>query len=741
MRLHLIYRILIPIAALILAAGVISFLGLRSLMQQQAHLEQAADTAALDASLDQLLASKTAAYQLQVAGMEQRALEQASLFSSTGPVMEAYLVAMAGNPLNEEDEACRRARSMLKSFFKSYATGFAALNKGESIKLHYHIAPARSLARTWLDGWQISRNGKKLDITDDLSFRETLLEVHKTGKPIRGIEVGRGGFVIRGIVPIKDGERILGSVEAHLSFDQLVNQLDGPADDCAIIVGNDLLDVMGLLDRDRYPRIGTTHALLASSSGNGFLAGVRQEDIVACTGKTVIHDAAGSRYAYMPILDFAGRQVAVFAIRMDTAEATAALEANLKATEERVTLWLRNLAIGLALLLAVLLGLTWALLQRQVIRPISRAATQLVSGSGQIGSAADQVSSSSQTLAQGASNQASSLEQTSAALEELAAGTRQNADHARQADSLAKEASRASNTGEEEARKVASEVKRQMVTLAEAVRSIRSATERTATVVETIDEIAFQTNLLALNAAVEAARAGEAGAGFAVVADEVRALAQRSAEEVKSSNALMAEAKAATERVQQSSTAIDAYLAKAVGEDVVKAFHEVVASTGRVTQLMAEVAAASDEQAKGIGQVNAAVANIDKVTQANAAAAEESAAASEQLTAQAAELRGLVGELERIVHGRSAAEQQPSAELKRPVARTTMLQQPATKRTSMQLPPAAATKRTSLQLPSPPAKPGTRTSQNLGKTVDPESILPLGDAAKGADHQGDFSKF
>jgi len=185
---------------------------------------------------------------------------------------------------------------------------------------------------------------------------------------------------------------------------------------------------------------------------------------------------------------------------------------------------------------------------------------------------------------------------------------------------------------------------------------------------------------------------------------------------IKSSNALMAEAKAATERVQQSSTAIDAYLAKAVGEDVVKAFHEVVASTGRVTQLMAEVAAASDEQAKGIGQVNAAVADIDKVTQSNAAAAEESAAASEELTSQAAELRGLVGELEVVVHGRASAVDEPPGELLRPVVRT--------------MPPPAASRRTSLQLP-PPARAGTRTSQHLGKTVaDPESVLPLDDAGK-----------
>ncbi|MBN8524340.1 MAG: DUF3365 domain-containing protein [Planctomycetes bacterium] len=326
----------------------------------------------------------------------------------------------------------------------------------------------------------------------------------------------------------------------------------------------------------------------------------------------------------------------------------------LKATEERIAQDMVTTAIIAACLVLVAIAILTVMLIRWLERPLLHFSAMVSTGTDQIASASGQVSSSAQTLAQGASSQASSLEETSAALEQLSAGTRQNADHARQADALAKEAQQASSASEQEARKVAAEVTKQMATLAEAVIAIRSATDRTASVVETIDEIAFQTNLLALNAAVEAARAGEAGAGFAVVADEVRALAQRSAEEVKSSNALMQEAKAATERVQKSSAQIEAYLSKAVGQDIVNAFHAVVTSTGRVTQLMAEVAAASDEQAKGIGQVNSAVSDIDKVTQSNAAAAEESAAASEELNAQAAELRTKVSELVALIRGDNA---------------------------------------------------------------------------------------
>ncbi len=315
---------------------------------------------------------------------------------------------------------------------------------------------------------------------------------------------------------------------------------------------------------------------------------------------------------------------------------------------------LRNALLTALAVATGLCGLGGWLLGRRLARPVLVATGNLAATCQQVSAAATQVNGAAQTLAAGASRQASSLEETSATLTQLAASTTQNADHARQANVLAQEAQQASAKGEGESRKIASEVARRMVVLIEAVKAIRTATERTATVVEAIDDIAFQTNLLALNAAVEAARAGEAGAGFAVVADEVRSLARRSGDEVKTTGQLIEEAQASTVRVQEASAEIEAFLAQAVGQEVVQAFQTVVAATARVTQLMGEVSAASAEQAKGLGQVNAAVADIDTVTQANAAAAEESAAASEELTAQASALTTLVADLGTIVHGENS---------------------------------------------------------------------------------------
>jgi methyl-accepting chemotaxis protein len=206
--------------------------------------------------------------------------------------------------------------------------------------------------------------------------------------------------------------------------------------------------------------------------------------------------------------------------------------------------------------------------------------------------------------------------------------TRQNADNATQADSLMKNA----NATVEKAN---TSMGRMTVSMQE----ITKASEETSKIIKTIDEIAFQTNLLALNAAVEAARAGEAGAGFAVVADEVRNLAMRAADAAKNTAGLI---EGTVKKVQEG--------AELVGTTN-EAFSEVAANSGKVGQLVGEIAAASSEQAQGITQVNQAVGDMDKVTQQNAASAEESASASEEMSAQAESMKQFVGQLVALVRG------------------------------------------------------------------------------------------
>ena len=242
-----------------------------------------------------------------------------------------------------------------------------------------------------------------------------------------------------------------------------------------------------------------------------------------------------------------------------------------------------------------------------------------------IGSAAT-VSASSNTLAEGSSSQAASIQETSASLEEMSSMTRRNSDNAQKANEIAKDARVAAEKGAED-----------MQAMSSAMTAIKTSSDDIAKIIKTIDEIAFQTNILALNAAVEAARAGEAGMGFAVVADEVRNLAQRSAQAAKETAAKIEGAIGNTSRGVNLSTKVS------------QALNDIVTKARQVDELAAEVAGASREQTQGITQISSAVGQMDKVTQNNAASAEESAAAAQELNAQAAVMKESVGELLKLV--------------------------------------------------------------------------------------------
>ena len=250
----------------------------------------------------------------------------------------------------------------------------------------------------------------------------------------------------------------------------------------------------------------------------------------------------------------------------------------------------------------------------------------LIEGSDQVASSSAQVSSSSQSLAEGATEQAAGLEETSSSMEEMASMTRQNADNAHQAKTMMGEA-----------RQIVENVNTHMGEMAQAISEITKSSEETGKIIKTIDEIAFQTNLLALNAAVEAARAGEAGAGFAVVADEVRNLAMRAAEAAKNTSSLI------------ENTIKSVKTGNELTQATQEAFKKNVEISSKIGKLVEEIAAASQEQAQGVEQVNKAVAEMDKVTQSTAANAEESASAAEEMNAQAEQMKVFVADLVALV--------------------------------------------------------------------------------------------
>ena len=244
---------------------------------------------------------------------------------------------------------------------------------------------------------------------------------------------------------------------------------------------------------------------------------------------------------------------------------------------------------------------------------------QVRSGTDTIATASGQIAAGNQDLSSRTEEQASSLEETAASMEELTSTVKQNSDNARQANQLAVSASSVAVKG--------GSVVAQVV---DTMGVINTSSKKIVDIIGVIDGIAFQTNILALNAAVEAARAGEQGRGFAVVAAEVRNLAQRSAAAAKEIKTLIGDS---VDKVEEGS--------KQVAE-AGKTMDEIVGSVKRVTDIMAEIEAASREQTAGIEQINQAITQMDQVTQQNAALVEEAAAAAASLQEQASGLSQVV---------------------------------------------------------------------------------------------------
>ncbi|AIY40253.1 Methyl-accepting chemotaxis protein I (serine chemoreceptor protein) [Collimonas arenae] len=260
----------------------------------------------------------------------------------------------------------------------------------------------------------------------------------------------------------------------------------------------------------------------------------------------------------------------------------------------------------------------------QALKDMNQSLQKIVgevrSGTDTIATASSQIAAGNQNLSQRTEEQASSLEETAASMEQLTSTVKQNADNASQANQLAVSASEVALHGGTVVTQVVS-----------TMGAINTSSKKIVDIIGVIDGIAFQTNILALNAAVEAARAGEQGRGFAVVAAEVRNLAQRSAAAAKEIKVLIDDS---VEKVGVGTRLVD---------QAGSTMDEIVASVRRVTDIMGEITAASQEQTAGIEQINTAISQMDQVTQQNAALVEEAAAAAGSLQDQAATLAEVVG--------------------------------------------------------------------------------------------------
>jgi methyl-accepting chemotaxis protein len=272
---------------------------------------------------------------------------------------------------------------------------------------------------------------------------------------------------------------------------------------------------------------------------------------------------------------------------------------------------------------------------RSITKPVNKIANSLNEGAGQVAAASSQLSATAGQLSQGSAEQASAIEETSSTLQETASMLEQNNANTKQAVQLSEQAKESADKGNSE-----------MCEMMDSIQEIKRSSDQISKIIKVIDDIAFQTNILALNAAIEAARAGDAGAGFAVVAEEVRNLAQRSAQAAKDTTMII------EANIELSAKGVN------IAEKVREALAEITTQARKVSELMGEISAASQEQTQGVDQVNKAMSQVETVTQQNAAHAEESASAAEELNAQADNMRKIVHELSMLVNGNAILKNQ-----------------------------------------------------------------------------------
>lgn len=277
---------------------------------------------------------------------------------------------------------------------------------------------------------------------------------------------------------------------------------------------------------------------------------------------------------------------------------------------------------------AIVIVVALATIVKDIVTSMDRITKDLDDSSRGVSVASSQLDAASQKLAEGSTEQAASIQETSSTLEETASMVQQNRENTQQAAALAKQSKDYANNSNVQMQKMMS-----------AMEDLKKSSAEIAKIIKVIDEIAFQTNILSLNAAVEAARAGDAGKGFAVVAEEVRSLAQRSAQAAQD-----------TTQIIESNITLSENGAK-IAQEVQQSVSEIDLQSKKVSDLLDEIAVATDEQAQGVSQINKAIAQMEIILSSNASTAEESAAASKALYEQTLNMNEIISRLSSAVNG------------------------------------------------------------------------------------------
>lgn len=696
-------KFLLPITGLVIVFAIVAVVAMNMTVKELV-LEQ--ENALIDNSEKTFSEQATQRKQMIYGSIEQlggQALEMSSVFSQIPDVQTAYKLALLGDLDDENDREMQLAREQLRKVMVPYLDGYKKQTGKGALRLHFHTPNARSLVRLWRDGWQAKRNGKKVDISDDLSsFRKTVVEINQGDHaPLKGIEIGRGGFALRGLSPIMGqvGEHY-GSCEVLISFSDVLKA--NHTDDSyhiAVYMLSELLPIATRLqDKKKNPVLGGKYVYTSSTNPDLTNAVVSSEVLDAGRNSEAQQVIGGNFVSSFPIADYSGKTVGVAALVYDMQQIDA-LAAQIKTAGDE-TINSINWRFGLgALALVGILFATIYFVTKIVIGPLQKVVD--VAQKIATGDLSDSVNYKSRdevgVLSDSVNQMIVSLKEKAEEACQIAAGNLQVVVKvASEKDTMGQ----AFKTMVENLNDVLTNVNQAALQIdagsnqvSDTAQSLsQGATESAASLEEvssSMSEIGSQTQISAENAAQanklaetsqETAQTGtehmqemvaamgeinEAGQSIGKIIKVIDEIAFQTnllalnaaveaaragqhgkgfavvAEEVR--NLAARSAKAAEETAILIEGSVEkADKGTAIAEKTAVSLGEIVESITKVTDLVAEIAAASNEQAQGISQVNQGLGQIDTVVQQSTATAEESAASAEELTSQSEHLKHLL---------------------------------------------------------------------------------------------------
>jgi methyl-accepting chemotaxis protein len=622
------------------------------------------------------------------------ALEKASIFSQNKAVIHAYEMASSGNINVELDDQVQKGREYLRNALRDNLAGYEFIS-GKKLQLHFHLTNSRSFARMWRER-QIKRNGFWVDVSDDLTgFRPTVVEVNRTKKAVRGIEVGEGGLVIRGVAPvISPNHGHMGSVEMLSNFDEILSNTAGKNQRILLYMNAELRKFAGKLqDEKAYPLIGNDFVLVSGITDDSSYSEIPLSLLKNGRDSLFIQDIRGTSYAAFPVTDFNKLPIGTIVMSFDTSGINNTLSGIL----------LSLLIVGGLLLAAIILANN-ILLRKMIVDPILMTGdildamsegdlTRIIPSSSndeigqmagklntfsvklkamilKISESANAVATSSATLFSTSIQIAANAEEMSTQTSTVASATEQATTNTNSISSAAEEMSTSANSVAaaieemsaslnevshncQKELKIAEEANTHTKNSKDVMDKLEAAAKSIGNVVEVINDIAGQTNLLALNATIEAARAGAVGKGFAVVANEVKELSNKTGQATRQIRKQVEEMQTNTASAVKAIDAVSKVIEEVnvISQTIVSAVEEQSATVNEIAKRVSGVSAGAQEvsrnvteSATGLSEVSSTIAGVNYAVADTAKRIVQVKTSAEELSKLSEGLKNLLGQ-------------------------------------------------------------------------------------------------